>query len=107
MTKIEEVARANYGAHPYQTRMGSSLADPLDDVPWERLRADEQARWIKRTRAAIEAMREPTEAMSDAGITHIEGDTAVHAGHDLKAAWHAMIDAALNDTESKHPTSRS
>jgi len=44
-------------------------------------------------RAAIEAMREPTEAMLEAG------DTAMTRNHDTSEdAWPAMIDAALAGT---------
>lgn len=41
-------------------------------------------------RAAIEAMREPTEAMKDAGVS-----TATPLA--LRLAWEAMIDAALTE----------
>jgi hypothetical protein len=43
-------------------------------------------------RAAIEAMREPTEAMVDAGaVAEGDGNLAVQA----RSLWDAMIDAAL------------
>lgn len=41
-------------------------------------------------RAAIEAMREPTEAMIEFGFNQT-GD----GRENVKAAWHSMIDAAL------------
>ncbi len=44
-------------------------------------------------RAAIAALREPTTAMVKAGIA---GPVTHQApGHPLKAAWRAMVDAAL------------
>ena len=51
-------------------------------------------------RAAIEAMREPTEAMSDAGWIDKE---------DVSPAeiWLAMIDVALAQNESAPPTEAS
>lgn len=51
---------------------------------------------LQRARAAIAAMREPTEAMADAparaGV--YAGDYTMHAG-EATEAWQAMIDAAL------------
>lgn len=44
---------------------------------------------LRKARAAIEAMREPTDAMAD------EGYRAIAKGAD--AVWIAMIDAALKD----------
>lgn len=41
-------------------------------------------------RAAIEAMRDPTEAMIDKGYDHVD-----YGGTDIEAAWKDMIDAAL------------
>jgi hypothetical protein len=82
-TKVESVARA--------------LAE-RSDIPqggyggWEA--------WLGPARAAIEAMREPTEAMLDAGVdrwdTHHPGATETHQNE--RATWRAMIDAALSET---------
>lgn len=50
--------------------------------------------WVsyRRTaRAAIEAMREPTESMMEAGEKHIR------EGRFSSVNWKRMIDAALND----------
>lgn len=45
---------------------------------------------LLRARAAIEAMREPTEAMAAAGSDEVTNG---------KQTWHAMIDAALEDKQ--------
>lgn len=51
--------------------------------------------WKGMARAAIKAMREPTEAMERAG--DIPGwDDAVSIGHSADV-WRAMIDAALSE----------
>ena len=47
--------------------------------------------WLKDARAAIEAMREPTEEMSHAGWRTDSGISTV--------VWQAMIDAALHNEE--------
>jgi hypothetical protein len=60
----------------------------------------------KCARAAIEAMREPTEAMLDAGADHMHEaiDYSLEPGEGIDGyhvdpVWQAMIDAALkNDT---------
>lgn len=69
MTKIEEVARAIAGQF-------AQSADLWED-------------FVDTAHVAIKAMREPTEAMVDAGAEYAPG-----AG-DARDAWHAMIDAAL------------
>lgn len=54
---------------------------------------------VKAARAAIEAMREPTEAM----VASIYGPLRLSAGEhwmneaEAEAAWRSMIDAALRD----------
>lgn len=50
-----------------------------------------QTRWHIAARAAIEAMREPTPGMLQAGYTEMD----YHAEGWLRAAWPLMIDAAL------------
>ena len=67
---IERVARAFTGLH-IVTGEGSIV--PAEAV----------------ARAAIEAMREPTEAMHDAGSQDLE------FRHQIYGVWEAMIDAAL------------
>ena len=49
--------------------------------------------WFGEARAAIEAMREPTEAMVDAFVWYGHGKTI---GDVARIGWQSMIDAALS-----------
>ena len=86
---VERVARAIW-----QESVGRA-----DWYKWETFRPDAWGRCLSmaQARAAIEAMREPTEAMieaarneDDPGFCDEPGFAAPH-----KDAWQAMIDAAL------------
>lgn len=79
MTKIEEVARAIYDS-TYR-----ALSQEERDSDWE----DMKATFMPEANAAIEAMREPNEAMLEAvlGIDHIDRDPRYY--------WPRMINAAL------------
>ena len=59
---------------------GMKFEDTKVDLPPEEI-------WRRYARAAIEAMREPTEAMLAAGMKH--------EGVDLRSEYIAMIDEAL------------
>lgn len=53
---------------------------------------------IMLARAAIEAMREPTDGMMKAGFSEIEYLNATWVDeYDAMECWQAMIDAALGD----------
>ena len=84
MTKIEEVARA----------IDHELEGPINNQ--DALRQQRQWELSKRlARAAIEAMREPSEAMMLAWLTQQEyGDSKTL----MRAKHSAMIDAALKET---------
>lgn len=57
--------------------------------------------WRSFTRTAIEAMREPTEAMERAGYIHSGSDA------DASTVWQVMIDAALaTPPSSAEPSAR-
>jgi hypothetical protein len=86
MTMIERVARA--------------LHSRVDDRLWTdpRVAMLERDEWRDLARAAIEAMREPTEAMVDRFVSralcvsvHGDGGWSAYA----REQWQAMIDAAL------------
>ena len=77
-------------------------------VPWEELPSAQQEEYLALARAAIEAMREPTEAMllafwdkstspdfypDEESASEWYGDL-----RDMRAGFNAMIDAALNET---------
>lgn len=60
---------------------------------WDRVTPATRDLWMADARAAIEAMREPTEAMTDAGWRRIE------ERDDAAENWRMMIDAALKGSE--------
>ena len=64
-------------------------------LPWDRMSVPAKAAHCRRARAAIEAMRDPTEEMDMAGVN---ADSFRSLGL-LKARriWGDMIDAALKD----------
>jgi hypothetical protein len=94
---VERVARAlcvRHGNDPdrlYVDRLGHTR-----DYPWWQSYVDD-------ARAAIEAMREPTEAMEEAGEDLVEWDSddcsgasfALYREGDAAKFYTAMIDAAL------------
>lgn len=82
---IERVARAIY-----EKRNGAGCR------PWTRQNAAYQAPYLDDARAAIEAMRIPTEAMRKAyNDEDIVGYSPDPCNHDL--VWKTGIDAALNE----------
>lgn len=82
MTKLEEVARAICEADNH--------AWPEDDYNGR----FQRMAFIRQARAAVIAMREPTEGMRRAGIFATATRT-VDATPDERAVWKAMIDEAL------------
>jgi len=80
MTMIERVARAMLATGP---------------LTWDQIHPKSQSDYIKMARAAIAAMREPSEAMIKEGAYGSGEDSAgVACG-----AWKAMIDEALKQKE--------
>lgn len=96
-SKIEEVARAIdpkafsqfESLRDFCLRSGDEEAEALKTAEWAHGHDVRQA--IEKARAAIEAMREPTLEMINAG----EGN--VSAPEDVRYVFAAMIDAALNE----------
>lgn len=76
---IERVAQAIY-----EDRNGRGC------IPWNKRPAAHKAPYLSDARAAIEAMREPTETMVTAGL---------RSGPEgyVKGDWYFMIDAALKE----------
>lgn len=64
---------------------------------WEKLTPLARSAYRRRARAAIEAMREPTRMMIDAGASGC-GEDSINVA---MGAWDAMIDAALAEGESE------
>jgi len=86
---IERVAEAIYLAH---IKNYAGLAKQPEGK-WEQL-ADWQKDYGRaQARAAIEAMREPTDAMIEAGWQ--DGMAGFGEGEECEPVWHAMIDEAL------------
>ena len=75
--KIEQVARAIQKEH--------------SSVEWRTLNDFAKDAWHRDARAAIEAMREPTEEMAQAGYQVAHGTYS----DEGEIVWRAMIDAAL------------
>lgn len=67
-----------------------SLGEWSDSEHWQ-CRSDREE-WMERARSAIEAMRQPTEAMDRAGLRE---NTLQGAAIWATPAWQAMIDMAL------------
>lgn len=64
--------------------------------PWSILTTHDKTPYMDDARAAIAAMREPTEEMVDAGVTAEHGETL---GHRVTNSHYAMIDKALESGE--------
>lgn len=90
---IERVARA-LDPYAFSVDVQPAKEGPLtvDDI-W----AERQFTARRRARDAIEAMREPTGAMLEAGckVTHVDGWELNTMASDLQSTWPAMIGAAL------------
>jgi len=89
MAMLEKVARAIHEAIKES------------DVDWADEAQEIKTTFLIMSRAAIKAMREPTEDMVNAGVAGIdavEGDCATEEG--TSAGYAAMIDAALSERES-------
>lgn len=64
----------------------------VDD--FDALDAEMQDSLLRDARAVLEAIREPSEAIMDAGADVIGSTLALHDGPEI---WRAMIDAALSE----------
>lgn len=84
-------------------RVARAIACARWNVPTEPVEAEELRQFVEdhwrhyepKARAALAAMREPTQAMTDIGWEHIPHRYC--SGEDVGNAWQAMIDAALRD----------
>ena len=87
-TMVEKVSRAIY----------EELEGPVNNQDFKRQMAQWE-RCLKAARAAIEAMREPTDAMVYAADGHRDGSGCIegHAPHSTRGMLVAAIDAALNE----------
>ena len=100
---VERVARVAYECGIRRYAAANPLPPYLEAVVkerWEDIGEVSQNHWRDIARAAIEAMREPTEGMNAEGYAaaceHDYGDTV--PSHEIApATWRAMIDAALKE----------
>lgn len=53
-------------------------------------------RWVEKAREVLEAIREPSDAMVDAGLPQVQAIEVEEP--DIRDVWQAMIDAALEET---------
>jgi hypothetical protein len=93
-TMLERMARAMYEAEPGV----SPLQGPQWEWSWmmsEGWSLPEAFR--NRARAALEAIREPDEAMMS--VKEVDGHEAWWFGRDVEKAWPAMIDAILSQSQ--------
>jgi hypothetical protein len=77
MTALETAAKAMYARN---------AAAATGRLPWDKATDAVKAHFVELARAAIEAMREPTEAMIQVGF-----------GTSPRQGWQNMIDAALEE----------
>lgn len=89
---VERVARAIWGAFRV---WGPPIRS--DKPAWEYLGESNQHLACEMARGAIAAMREPTEAMVDAGRAKDDRTTPYVQAEECEVHWCAMIDAALKE----------
>lgn len=95
MTMIERVAEVLLNSYRKRAGWPAKLIN---------MRPHDRQDWIELARSAIEAMREPTPAMVDAGVAYVLSNEPKDAG-----SWSAfvvmihrqMTDAALNEQVAK------
>lgn len=85
---VERVARALHTVDDARSR-------PDLAVEWEACLPVYQKMKLEEARAAIDAMREPTEAMMDASNREWDGRMSYRSS----GAWRAMVDAALSEPQ--------
>ena len=97
MTKLEEMARAIYSR-----KMRILLGPELAKKPywqWEGRHEAEREEWREIARAAVEALRETSEAMLAAAEPCMDDYGSYDSREELAKAHRAMIDAILSEGE--------
>lgn len=94
MNMIEKVARAL--ARQTLTDLGKQAFDRLPDYYNKDFSSRERKEFEAQARAAIKAMREPTEGMKTCS-EEIYWGYSCHVCGGLKEGWQSMIDAALKE----------
>ena len=98
---VERVAEAIWEARVADSSPISGCPSP---TAWASLPSIIKDVLTSQARAAIAAMREPTEAMVQIG--YAASNAHDHMPDDIRSAWSAMIDAALADGPVTEPTSQ-
>jgi hypothetical protein len=101
MTKLEEVARALWNAASARAAGRPRLTEWADESE------ETREQWRHGARAAIEALREPTEWMGAEGLRAWDPDTrgmvsdhlAANPSLWMRPTWQAMIDAIISERE--------
>ena len=85
MTMLERIARAIYSKHGFCYDDDERMFEPY---PFDELDEIERANFVSQARAALIALRDPTEGMIDAGVT---ADTGKTLGDRVTLCWQALI----------------
>lgn len=93
MTPLERAARAIWEIHgsPSKGRdIVVTMGNPDPEPDWQR--------YLPEARAALEAIREPSDGMKKAGAATLSTDNSI-AGRlmDAESCWEDMIEAALGE----------
>ncbi|MFM9829715.1 MAG: hypothetical protein ACKVOB_13400 [Sphingomonas sp.] len=91
MTDLERLAAA-MRAHDL-ARIGLGKGD------WNHLCGATQQQWLDAARAVLTALREPSNAVLDAGADNLVGSVDDDWRGDALIIWRAMIDTILSETE--------
>jgi hypothetical protein len=96
MTKMEEVARAM--VRPGYASFTHLTAAEVEQCVDECMQTSNGDRYRNLARAALQALREPTEGMLHGARDWSVAKYGIGVGIDgATGCWHAMIDAALNE----------
>lgn len=100
MGMVERVARAIVGPHRPVPAGSPYTLERLRDVRWQQANNTERQNALNEARAAIKAIREPSEAMRRAGQAAYLETLCDDSEDEAIAIFNAMIDAALKEPEN-------
>lgn len=89
-TMLEKAARAHWDAKRFSTSR-----------TWDELKAEERTKALRHMRAALKAIREPDEAMVEAGLAVVGGPANMGSGLVLEEQFAAMIDAVSAEPKAQ------
>ena len=93
---IERIARTLY-ARSSQRRIAAGAQDgqPIGSASWDELADNARRPWLGDATAALDAIREPDQAMKAAGAEFFEEGDAKQNAFAAAIVYEAMIEAAL------------